>query len=290
MEICTSHFNEDLTWLEKSQWPVTVIHKEGGYEFPSHFKSHTIPNEGYEASSYLYYIITRYDTLPDHVAFIHGHETAQHQLGDRPLLDMIKDANISKYNYIPINNFWNCVLLHTTHYYLKPLLPEFPDMFITCAGAQFVVSKEAIRRNPLEFYTKMYESTKTKNDAVRLELSWHLVFTNHINCIPRDDFFIPAVKKIKYSSSCNIPMQLDELRFVYVGKTPCDSLKDNNTVDNNNATTYLCAKDDTCQVMNEEVFYYNRHKLHNVLNNIRELCLMFNDIYTVNLLNQSHLL
>ena len=57
MEICTSHYNEDLTWLKESPWPVIVIHKEGGVPFPT---SYTIPNEGYEASSYLFYIIIYY--------------------------------------------------------------------------------------------------------------------------------------------------------------------------------------------------------------------------------------
>jgi hypothetical protein len=93
IEICTSHFNEDLGWLEKSPWPVTVVHHEGGT--PVDY-TYLIPNVGFETTSYLKYIIERYDSLPDHVAFIHGHETAPHQLGDRPMLDMIRDANIQK--------------------------------------------------------------------------------------------------------------------------------------------------------------------------------------------------
>ena len=145
LEICSSHFNEDLEWLKKSQWPVSIVHHEGGA--PVEY-TYVIPNVGLEVSAYLKYIIERYDTLPDHVAFIHGHETAWHQQGGRPMLDMIKTANIEKYDYVPLNNSWRCVnsekQMADQLEFIKANKFTVDPHFITCCGGQFIVSKKAI--------------------------------------------------------------------------------------------------------------------------------------------------
>ena len=102
--IVTSHWKEDLTWLKKSEFPVVLIDKEGAD--PTCFEpSYVIPNKGLEASVYLKFIIERYNDLPDHVAFIHGHETAHHQKHSRPLLELIRNANTKKYDFISLNHW-----------------------------------------------------------------------------------------------------------------------------------------------------------------------------------------
>ena len=45
MEICTSHYNEDLEWLRKSPWPVSIVHHEGGTPIDC---TYLIPNFGFE--------------------------------------------------------------------------------------------------------------------------------------------------------------------------------------------------------------------------------------------------
>jgi hypothetical protein len=290
MEVCTSHYNEDLEWLKESSWPVTVVHKEGGDPFPGCFQRYTMPNVGYEATSYLFYIIERYDTLPDHVAFIHGHETAHHQLGDRHILEMIRDANIGKYNYIPLNNHWNCIALHLTHGYLQPMLPDFPDMFITCSGGQFIVSRSALQLYSLDVYKSMYNVIKTKQDAVQIEIQWHVLYTQRVNCVPRDDFFNPPIKEIKYSTACNIPMKTSDLKYIYVGRNPCEKFKDCPPIEKNRGYTYICATDDELLYTDEEVVPYDRHELDMKMNEVLKACLEFQSIYLSELEEHSPLL
>jgi hypothetical protein len=219
MEICTCHYKEDLTWLlDGSPWPVTIVHKEGGDPVQSTW---TIPNVGTEPPAYLWYIIQRYDTLPDHVAFIHGHEHSPHQQGDRPLLEMIRDAQVQKYGYVPLNNFWHCPQLDGLHGYLEPIVRkwshEAPNRFITCSGAQFIVSRERIRARSKSFYADILKNTTTRDDGIGLEMTWHVIFGEPWTIIPRD-YFEPPVRNVRYSLSINLPMKTSDLNFVYVGK------------------------------------------------------------------------
>jgi hypothetical protein len=228
MEICTCHYKEDLEWLKKSEYPVTVIHKEGGSPL-SNKPDFIIPNTGLEITAYLKFIIERYDTLPEHTAFIHGHETAHHQLGDRPLLDMIKTANISKYDFINLNNIWRCspakiVFGEFRETVNKLLNVVVPDLFITCACAQFIVSRNAILRNSKEYYINIYNfhimkiiDPPPKQDI--MEHAWQIVFTGEFNVVPKDDNFIPPMKPLMSSSSC-YPFRVKDISLCYMGKNP----------------------------------------------------------------------
>ena len=218
MEICTSHFKEDLKWLEKSPWPVSVVHHEGGD--PVEY-TYLIPNVGFEVTSYLKYIIERYDTLPDHVAFIHGHEEAWHHQGDRPLLEMIRTANIQKYDFVPLNNAWRCV---TSQLQMKAEI-EFaekfnlliPEHFITCCGGQFIVSKRAILKTPKRLYEHLYNIVNDKPSAIYFELMWHCLFGCGSSIIPRDDYFDPPLKEILYHRSCSLRINLSEFTPCWIG-------------------------------------------------------------------------
>lgn len=276
MEICTSHYKENLEWLKSSPWSVNVVHKEGGDPFPPEFTNWTIPNVGVEASSYLSYIIKRYDTLPDHVAFIHGHETSPHQLGDRPLLEMIRDANKKKYGFVPLNNYWQCVDLLGIHSYLFKHLNkckfklEIPGCFIMCGGAQFIVSKEGIQKNSLDFYKNIYELTTTRDEGIALELTWHVLFGEKMNLVPRSDHFDPPLSRVKYSTASIVPMKSSEFRLKYIDEPDEDF--------DNSGTLYITYKNENMNVPYEihyitperkdefEKIYYNR-------------CLLFENLY-----------
>jgi len=227
MEICTCHYKEDLEWLRLSDWPITIYHKEGGSNVPENIgKIITIPNNGVEASAYIQYIIQRYESLPDHVAFIHGHETSYHQCGDRPLLEMIRDANIKKYSYIPLNNYWYC--FHTI-YQLANYIPIWnnifnifpPNFFITCGGAQFVVSKKNILTHSKEYYEELYlKVSKIESAAGGIEFLWHIIFNEKFVFVPRDDHFNPPLKEFLYSAYSSTPMKVEHLKIGYCGKGP----------------------------------------------------------------------
>jgi hypothetical protein len=281
MEICTCHYKENLEWLKESPWVVNVVHKEGGDPFPQEFTNWTIPNVGLEATSYLSYIVERYETLPDHVAFIHGHETAQHQLGDRPLLDMIRDANIKIHDFVPLNNYWQCIDFASVHVYLKEVLQRrsfvlekeivVDPKFIMCGGAQFIVSKERIRMNSLGFYKTLRDTVRTREDAVSLELIWHVIFGEAMNIVPRQDYFNPPVATVKYSPATLLPMRMCELKIKRISEPDPDF--------DNSGTTYFSSNEEQIKNISYEVARVREQDIPIFTSLAKENCLFFEKLY-----------
>jgi hypothetical protein len=86
--VVASQFKEDVDWLKESDFPVVLISKNQGFDDSSFFACHSIPNRGMEFGSYLWFICNYWDSMPEKVAFIHGHESAYHQ--SIPIFDSIK--------------------------------------------------------------------------------------------------------------------------------------------------------------------------------------------------------
>jgi len=197
--IVTSHWKEDMNWLKKSKWPVVVVAKEGSDPIDPP-PNYVIPNRGLEASSYFKYIIENYDSLPDFVAFIHGHETDKHQFHDAPLLDVIEHANIEEHEFISLNN-----LMRVYHFVdedprfmsietywdifgfpseMKP--PRlYPLVIPICA--QFIVSKKRILRHPKESYERWFNLVMNEKESrnyypLFLECVWHIIFGEPWQC------------------------------------------------------------------------------------------------------------
>ena len=212
MNIVTSHWKEDLTWLTKSTYPVILIDKEGA-DPPPFTPQHVIPNKGQETSVYLKYIIENYDSLPDYVAFIHGHESAWHHRYPYPLLDVIAAANIEKYDYISLNNYTRKYRFKDTGHFegedynvyfeTKWDIYEFPkerkpphDYLIECPiAAQFIVAKSRILAHTKESYIKWYNQVMSDIDegkqyiAVFFEYTWHILFGENWQCLHQPDWF-----------------------------------------------------------------------------------------------------
>lgn len=194
LTIVTAHWEEDLEWLKKSKWPVVLIDKEGAsasWLTPQH----VIPNVGREASAYLKYIIENYDNLPDHVAFIHGHEEAHHHFHDRPLLEVIEGANIHNFGFISLNNFFaeypfadedvaNGGFIEIEKFWDKFKLPmkKPPHLLIMHVPhcAQFIVARDRIRRHPKTLYEFWYKTIMDEPENTKwpyhFEAVWYLIF------------------------------------------------------------------------------------------------------------------
>ena len=202
--IVTSHWKENLTWLTKSPFPVVLIDKVGSD--PSPFvPQHVISNQGREASAYIKYIVENYDSLPEAVAFIHGHETSAHQKHERP------GANVAKYGFVPVNNmhfggefadnkdgtihlhsFWERLCLGTV--FKGQAQPEHRGPMVYELGAQFVVSRERILRNPKMLYEGWLHIMMSRPDfadefAYILEAAWHVIFGEPFVHLPQKDWF-----------------------------------------------------------------------------------------------------
>eukprot|EP00798_Chlamydomonas_sp_ICE-L_P019539 gene19539-26220_t len=199
--IVTAHFNENLKWLKKARVPVVVCSKLNAETpaLPADPKC-TITNNGREASVYLKFIISNYDNLPKHVAFIHGHQTSYHQMLPFGLLSAIQDcALIDEYDYIPLSNsyfdryawkedprmemlrkMWDDVFRPYLH-------RDFPNKLIHDCCAQFIVSRTLILKHPkraYEHWFSLFNNDKFYNMygyddyeiAVMFEYIWHIIF------------------------------------------------------------------------------------------------------------------
>jgi hypothetical protein len=188
--IVTSHYNEDLTWLSSEKLqniPVTICSKT---------RTDTgcnMPNKGREVTSYLKYIIDNYDDLPLHIAFIHGHEDSFHQNLERGLIDVITQcANYTRYGYVSLNNYFiddrnlqdnsTMQLLSDEwdEWFREWLQRDPPEYLLHDCCAQFIVSKERIRRLPKKAYSHWYKKMMTVPYDVEMgyvfEYIWHIIF------------------------------------------------------------------------------------------------------------------
>lgn len=211
MEICSSHYREDLEWLKKSKFPVTVIGHEG--ESPHDFQGFTIPNIGCELTSYLFFILKRWDSLPEWTAFIHGHENAWHQKAEIDLLTLIETANVKKYPFIPLNNYYISKYFNGQSDFGKRFIKMYmqmtaqylpPHVFIPACG-QYIVSAHAIKMHPYETYVNVYKflinqsSKDSKVGADCIDILFNTLFGPknaqfHLVNYPRADFFDPPIQ------------------------------------------------------------------------------------------------
>jgi hypothetical protein len=172
MIIVTSHWQEDLEWLKKSKFPVVLIDKEGSAE-SSFVPKYVIPNKGGAESTYFKYIIENYENLPEHIAFLHGHENAYHQKHERSLLEVIEGANLT-HGYIPLSGwvrfypFFNEVGvlnspdLWDSFHLPSELKPKVGSLMAFQPNSQFIVSKERILKHPKELYEHIYNVLMTE--------------------------------------------------------------------------------------------------------------------------------
>lgn len=181
-------------------------------------KKKHVPNIANEASTYLYYIIHNYDTLPENMIFIHDensswhHEgkvtdnvygwieeyeklgknyyefNSQHTLSVDAVEDTTQNLNRGSENNKAYSDLWNTVF----HEYIGEFKNVRPKTGKCCA--QFIVSRDAIRKHPREFYEKYYTwlIEKTSGEGIGsqddmysgfwtgryAEYSWRFIFGN----------------------------------------------------------------------------------------------------------------
>jgi hypothetical protein len=208
--IVCARYNKDVSFLNKIPINNSVLQKGN--------KEGEIVNIANEATSYLYYIINNYDKLADNVIFIHDEDENWHH--DGKISDNIykwikyyEDNKLEYYNFnnytvnftdlnldkniIKINNeepYPEKVVSAFNKYYETILIPYKKIMVnkqIKCA-AQFIISKQRIRKNSKEFYEKIYnwlitntngEGNGDMNDPYSgywtgrfLEITWDYIF------------------------------------------------------------------------------------------------------------------
>ena len=216
--IVTAHYKEDLRWLCRSPYPVYLCDKVSADPIDPDVKAHficeePIPNLGCEASSYLHYIINHYNDLPAYMAFIHGHEHAWHQQHPLGIFGAITTAKITEYQFVSLNvkthpgdgrvydldseHINTPMRLLEQHWdtVFKPFIgTDLPRRFCHDSCAQFIVSRKAVLRHPIEAYktwlayvnTPSTPEVPNKEYAAVLEFVWHIIFGEPPICNDRD--------------------------------------------------------------------------------------------------------
>ncbi|CAL6329437.1 unnamed protein product [Bathycoccus prasinos] len=135
-------------------------------------------NVGQEITSYMRFILLFWDHLPERVAFVHGHDKTWHQEGYK-MSYILRNICLDKYEYISLSAYesedaWRPLkgsrsyfeIIKKNWYLVKPYLGRLPKSgFREKCCAQFMVSRERIRKQPRELYEVILKqmSDKRKN-------------------------------------------------------------------------------------------------------------------------------
>jgi hypothetical protein len=201
--IVSSHFNENLDWLEATTVPVFISTNNTGFQrtFENPLvvldeRCRAKQNHGREASAYLRFIVNYYENLPKYMAFIHGHEYGWHQRFPGTLLEAIYRAKRDQYGYISLNCNFSDHVKEDFSYWVKAK-QTWPNHFETVVGspappsfkqidisAQFVVDRDRILKYSKEQWQKWLELTENpsllpfcefQNMPWLFEYTWHKI-------------------------------------------------------------------------------------------------------------------
>ncbi|KAI9863973.1 MAG: hypothetical protein M1824_006011 [Vezdaea acicularis] len=205
---------------------------------------HPPKNKGREATVYLSYIIDNYDSLPDVVLFFHAHQTAWHNnillnLDSQLTIRRLSSERVVRTGYFPARCHRDPGCPDWIHldrpeadyddfkrkeerYFtskiwteLHPLDPVPPALSQPCC-AQFAVSRERIRSNPVSRYV-MYRDwlmRTTLDDEMSgrvMEYIWQYIFTGFPEFCPVQHTCYCDGYGICFGSEANLAAWLDKL-------------------------------------------------------------------------------
>eukprot|EP00746_Dinoflagellata_sp_MGD_P119519 gnl/MRDRNA2_/MRDRNA2_55355_c0_seq1.p1 gnl/MRDRNA2_/MRDRNA2_55355_c0~~gnl/MRDRNA2_/MRDRNA2_55355_c0_seq1.p1 ORF type:complete len:347 (+),score=36.80 gnl/MRDRNA2_/MRDRNA2_55355_c0_seq1:302-1342(+) len=140
------------------------------------YLNNTVPNIGQEVPKYVAFLVEAYSSLPNRVAFLHGHSTAWHDPKGKPKSKAViaafakvqdpKRKGIVHLPWFGCANFLVGTGMLTSDWWAAFLGPELGKMPSDIIGVtryrspccqQFVVTKEAIHQHPRSFYKRLYQ-------------------------------------------------------------------------------------------------------------------------------------
>lgn len=186
--IVSSHFEEDVSWLDDLGLPYLVVSK--GRRRPNVRNFCTIPNRGLEFGSYVWYILASWDHLPESVHFIHGHLDSYHQ-------QMPMDESIRVFSgpeFASLNGEFSLAIhrLRGEHPWFGSYFHEMwrflgldfvhscPDVCAITPCTQSSVSRELIKSLGKPFWERVFHSLMSHEAhchlALVLEIAWPTIF------------------------------------------------------------------------------------------------------------------
>jgi hypothetical protein len=199
--VVVAHYRENLDWL--SEFPKDWVHvyTKGHREIHVPYKKNYIQNVGREGHTYLHYICSHYDNLPDIVGFsqgsddhmparimIHrintmGSNTISGEISYRYSLDDLgieDDGHVAYYKGAVGRSPYTFREWFTI--FIKPI--QLPLQIIFCAC--FAVRKEAILSRPKTFYEMLLKQLSTDINpeiGYYIERAWIYIFNCELEIV-----------------------------------------------------------------------------------------------------------
>ena len=207
--IVVARYNENIDWLLPDISNCIIYNK--GVKLPYSVNEIMLNNVGRESETYLQYIITHYDDLPDIVIFtqarISDHTDSDplkyiYKLRDEAKIYEKSKSRICQYNNTTSPNWclylqpeWNTdgnghFYLIDNYYLNKPIVfkkwfeisvqNDYPDPIHIYINGLFAVKKELILRRPLVYYKWLIQFVNHHVNPAEghfFERSWYYIFT-----------------------------------------------------------------------------------------------------------------
>lgn len=196
--IVSSHFKEDVSWLEDFELPYLVVSK--GHEYPNVRNFCVIPNRGLEFGSYVWYLLNNWDHLPERVLFVHGHLNSYHQ--QMPMDESIRIFSTS--GFASLNGDFSLAIhrLRGEHPWFGLNFVEMwrflgldfarpcPDVCAIPPCTQSLVSRDLILSFGKPFWDRIFQSLMSHDAhyhlALVMEIAWPTIFG--FNSSPIEEF------------------------------------------------------------------------------------------------------
>lgn len=203
-KIVVARYNENIEWLNNEKLNCIFYNKGKQLNIDNEV---ILPNVGRESETYLHYIITNYDNLPDVVVFTQA-RISDHKGNDdiNYLLkiknealqdsksqnfntnydiggcsDFSKEWNFSNGNYYLKDNYKDNNPIKFIDWFTKYINIHFPDPINFYQNAIFSVKKELILQNPIEYYQKLILEVNhhiNPTEGHFFERSWYYIFNS----------------------------------------------------------------------------------------------------------------
>jgi len=157
--VVISRYNEPTDWIKSIPCNYIVYNKGEDIKDSEISKDNIIkvPNEGREAETFLRYIVSHYDQLPDSIVFLQGNPFDHHPntLSDLKLEEFGGILKMGGQTFCDRNGN-NSYPGLPVYQIQKILMPELdPEVFNFTAGAQYMIKKEYIINKPLSWWEKV---------------------------------------------------------------------------------------------------------------------------------------
>ena len=190
MKIVISRYNENVEWANGLD--DCLIYNKGTTEFNTRHPVIALPNVGREGHTYLHHIIMNYNNLDDYTVFLQGfpfdHTPCLEQIVNDAKQQICEKKTLSPYSIISKNVYTiGLDKGEYSHGLAKEVYPKIfgkekeEHTFTFGAGAQFIVSKEAILSRTKEFYKNMIKLLDYDVNPVEgyvIERFWNMIFTH----------------------------------------------------------------------------------------------------------------